>query len=148
MTAGPAPTPAAAAAYCGPPGAGLSRGNGRRRFHRMETKMRFPLAVLILLLAGIGTAMADIRIDVSRYHGGNLIIIGSTEPNSTVTLDGKYNTKSDGNGIFKFTEHYKPDTCMSDIRAGSAVYSAVISGCLDPGFDGETMPMQTHASQK
>jgi hypothetical protein len=48
-----------------------------------------------------------------------------------VTLDGKYKTKSDGGGHFKFSVREKPDTCMSDIRSGSDVYSAVIAGFLD-----------------
>ena len=108
--------------------------------------MRF-LTACLLLLAGVSTAAADIRIDQSRYEDGKLIIAGVTKPDSTVTLDNKYKTKSDADGDFKFTEHYKPFTCMSDIRSGAADYSAVIAGCLDPGFDGETMPVKKAAAK-
>jgi hypothetical protein len=91
--------------------------------------MRWLVAVL-LLLAG-GSAQAEIRINESRYVDGTLTIAGETSPHRVVTLDGKYKTKSDGGGHFKFTEHYKPFTCMSDIRSGEDVYSAVIAGCLN-----------------
>jgi hypothetical protein len=94
------------------------------------------LAAAIGVLAGLASvsvARADIRINESRYADGTLVISGQTSPNRTVTLDNKYKTKSDGGGAFKFTEHYKPFTCMSDIRTGGDVYSAVIAGCLDPG---------------
>ena len=76
--------------------------------------MRF-LCAALLLLAGVGTAAADIRINQSHYGDGTLTIAGQTEPGKTVVLDGKYKTKSNADGDFTFTEHYKPDTCMSDI---------------------------------
>ena len=54
-------------------------------------------------------------------------------------------TKSDGGGYFKFTEHYKPFTCMSDISAGPDIYSAVISGCLDFGDRDDALPVKKAA---
>jgi hypothetical protein len=111
----------------------------------METTMRL-LAAALLLLAGIGAASADIRINESRYAGGKVIISGETAPSRTVTLDGKYKTKSDGQGRFTFSVKYKPSTCMSDIRSGRDIYSAVIAGCLDAGdVDG---PLPTQAAGK
>ena len=99
--------------------------------------MRF-LCAALLLMASAGPVAAEIRIDQSHYRNGTLTIDGRTDPQQTVVLDGKYKTKSNADGDFTFTEHYKPFTCMSDIRSGSSSYSAVISGCLDPGFDGDT----------
>ena len=99
--------------------------------------MRFLCAALILI-AGIGTAAASIRIDQSHYHNGTLTIVGRTDPGQTVTLDGKYKTKSNADGDFTFTEHYKPDTCMSEIHAGGSDYGAVIAGCYDAGVDDDT----------
>ncbi len=104
--------------------------------------MRF-LCAALLLLAGLAPAAASIRIDQSHYRNGTLTIIGRTDPDQTVTLDGKYKTKSDADGDFTFNEHEKPFTCMSDIRSGSSIYSAVIAGCLDPGFDGDTSTIET-----
>jgi hypothetical protein len=92
--------------------------------------MRWLTAILILL-AGLRVAAADIRIDESRYANGQTIIVGQTAPGRTLTLDGKFKTKSNGEGHFTFSVKYKPATCMSDIRAGEEVYSAVIAGCLD-----------------
>ena len=104
--------------------------------------MRF-LCAALLLLAGVGTAAANIRINQSHYRDGTLTIAGQTEPGKTVVLDGKYKTKSNADGDFTFTEHYKPDTCMSDIRSGGSDYAAVIAGCLDPRFDGDTVSIDT-----
>ena len=91
------------------------------------------LAVALALIAATSAARADIRINESRYADGKLVINGETAPNRTVTLDNKYTTKSDGGGLFTFTEDYKPFTCMSDIRSGDDIYSVVITGCLDAG---------------
>ena len=98
------------------------------------------LTAALLVLAGVGTASADIRINRSRYLDGQLLITGSTTPGRTVTLDDKYKTKSDAEGHFRFSVKYKPPTCMGDIRAGKDIYSAVIAGCLDPGFGDDTLP--------
>jgi hypothetical protein len=104
--------------------------------------MRWLYAALILI-AGIGAASADIRIDESRYVDGKLIITGETAPNRTVTLDKKFKTKSDGDGQFKFTVNkYKPADCMSDIRAGSDLYSAVIAGCFGVTNGAASAPAQ------
>ncbi|HET9715995.1 MAG TPA: hypothetical protein VFP60_07395 [Pseudolabrys sp.] len=107
--------------------------------------MRWLVAIL-LILVGRSAVQAEIRIDESRYVDGTLIISGQTAPNRTVTLDGKYKTKSDGGGHFKFTEHYKPFTCMSDIRSGEDVYSPVIAGCLLA--DSATQKNKTATDQK
>jgi hypothetical protein len=108
----------------------------------METKMRF-LCAALLLLAGVGTAAASIRIDQSHYKNGTLTIVGRTDPNQPVVLDGKYKTTSNADGGFKFAVHEKPFTCMSDIRSGTSDYGAVIAGCLDPGFDGASESIDT-----
>ena len=104
--------------------------------------MRWPAAALVLA-ALTGAARADIRINESRYVDGKLVVSGETAPNRAVTLDNKYTTKSDGGGYFSFTERYKPFTCMSDIRSGSDIYSAVISGCLDSGDVDGPLPKAT-----
>ena len=113
--------------------------------------MRWLCAALILL-SGIGTAAADIRINVSRYVDGTLIIKGDTEPGRTVVLDRKYKTKSDGEGHFVFSvKKYKPSDCMSDIKAGPDVYSAVIAGCFNTGIsldDPAVTPTKTTPAKK
>jgi hypothetical protein len=101
--------------------------------------MRWLCSALLLVL-GVTTAAAEIRVDESRYDNGKLIISGDTQPNRTVTLDKKYTTKSDGSGHFQFKVAYKPETCMSDLRAGNDIYSAVIAGCLDPGVRADKPP--------
>ncbi len=61
---------------------------------------------------------------------GKLIVTGETKPAETITLDKKYKTKSADNGHFQFNIPYKPTHCMTDIRAGKDIHSAVISGCF------------------
>jgi hypothetical protein len=97
--------------------------------------MRWPAAAL-LLFSAIGTASAEIRIDESRYEDGKTVIAGETGPGRTITLDDKYTAKSDGEGHFKFAVKYKPPTCVSDIKAGEDIYSAVIAGCFGATTDG------------
>jgi hypothetical protein len=63
------------------------------------------------------------------------MVSGDTAPGRAVTLDGKDKTKADGEGHFEFDVKYKPPTCMSDIRAGDDVYSAVIAGCFGAATD-------------
>ncbi len=107
-------------------------------------KMRSVAAALIVL-AGTSVAQADIRINESRYVEGTLIVSGETSPNRTVTLDNTYTTTSDDGGDFTFkVKNYKPSLCMSDIRSGNDIYSAVIAGCLDSA-DRET-PLPPTAS--
>lgn len=107
------------------------------------------LAAALLLAAGVSAARADIRINESRFEAGTLIVSGETSPDRAVTLDDKYKTKSDGEGRFTFTLRYKPSTCMSDIRSGDDIYSAVIAGCLDAGdVDGPLPDDKTPAAPK
>lgn len=89
-----------------------------------------PGLALVVFIAGAGAAQADIRITDSHYLNGTLVVSGETEPNNTVTLDDRFKTKADGGGHFTFKVQEKPDTCMSDIRSGADIYSAVISGCF------------------
>jgi hypothetical protein len=103
--------------------------------------MRWLVAALILIY-GISAALGDIRIDESRYENGKTVITGETAPDLTVTLDGKYKTQSNDNGNFKFSVRYKPTTCMSDIKAGDDVYSAVIAGCFGTGASNITTPIK------
>lgn len=106
--------------------------------------MRWLCAALILI-AGLRAAAAEIRIDESRYERGIETVTGLTGPHLTVTLDGKFETQSDAGGRFTFSVKEKPPTCMSDIRAGDDVYSAVIAGCLDPGDTEMPLPPQQTA---
>jgi hypothetical protein len=75
-------------------------------------------------------ASAAIRIIDSIYADDTLLVTGQVRPNTRVTLDGKYVTMSDGSGRFQFREHYKPQTCMSNITTDEDSYSAIITNCL------------------
>ena len=89
-----------------------------------------PVAMAIVLLLGAAPAHASIRIDEARFENGMLTVTGQATPNQKVTLDGKYGTKADGGGHFKFHAAYKPLTCMANLTAGDDSYSAIVIGCL------------------
>lgn len=89
------------------------------------------LLTLLALVAVTTAARAEIRITVSRFDNNRYELEGQTAPNRTVTIDGKFKTQSNGGGYFTFTRAgYKPPDCMSDIRSGDDIYSAVIAGCF------------------
>ena len=93
--------------------------------------MRGSCAILAaVLLLGINSASAAIRIADSIYADHVLLVTGQARPNTRVTLDGKYVTTSDSGGHFEFREHYKPQTCMSSITTDEDSYSAIITNCL------------------
>jgi hypothetical protein len=119
--------------HCGARPSGLKKKAERATStcQRAETDMR-TLCALILFVFGVSAASAEIRINVSRYENGQLTVSGETKPNEAVTLDDKYKTTSDAAGRFAFHLNYKPELCMTDINAGTDVYSAVIAGCLLP----------------
>jgi hypothetical protein len=89
------------------------------------------LLALLTMAAAVNAARADIRITISRFENNQIEIEGQSAPNSTVTIDGKFKVKADGGGYFDFKHAgYKPPDCMSDIRSGDDIYSAVIAGCF------------------
>lgn len=96
----------------------------------MTKSIHLLFAVLALAVA-TSVARAEIRITVSRFDNNQLKIEGHTAPNRAVTIDSKFKTQSDGGGYFEFKQTgYKPAGCMSDIRSGTDIYSAVIAGCF------------------
>jgi hypothetical protein len=93
--------------------------------------MRGSCAILAaVLLLGMNSASAAIRIVDSIYADDVLLVTGQAGPHTRVTLDGKYVTMSDGRGHFEFREHYKPQTCLSSITTDEDSYSAIITNCL------------------
>ncbi len=97
--------------------------------------MHWLLAALLLAI-GPAIARADIMVVQSRYADGMLTVIGQTEGGRTVTLDRQFETEAGPDGRFRFHVNHKPESCMSDLRAGSDVYSAVIAGCFGVTTDG------------
>jgi hypothetical protein len=90
-----------------------------------------PVFSAALLILTVVAAHAEIRITMSRFDHNQFQIEGQTAPNRTVTIDGKFKTQSNSGGYFEFKRFgYKPPDCMSDIRSGDDIYSAVIAGCF------------------
>ena len=89
------------------------------------------LFALLSLAVFASAARAEIRITVSRFDNNQFEIEGQTAPNRAVIIDGKFKIQSNGGGYFEFKQMgYKPVDCMSDIRSGNDIYSAVIAGCF------------------
>lgn len=89
-----------------------------------------PAAFAAVLALCAAPASAAIRITSSHYQDGVTVVTGQTSPNRTVTMDGRFTTKSDSGGHFKFRTEYKSTTCMASIVSGEDAYSALIVGCL------------------
>ncbi|MDQ2081103.1 hypothetical protein RA307_13010 [Xanthobacteraceae bacterium Astr-EGSB] len=90
---------------------------------------RLPLTACALLLMGM-PVHAEITITQSEYAAGVLVVRGETsQPNQRVTLDGRFDTRTDSVSQFVFRVRYLPPDCTADIRAGRETHPVVITNC-------------------
>jgi hypothetical protein len=90
---------------------------------------RPPLIACVLLLMGV-PAHAEITITQSEYAAGVLVVRGETsQPNQRVTLDGRFDTRTDSVSRFVFRVRYLPSDCTADIRAGRETHPLVVTNC-------------------
>lgn len=92
--------------------------------------------VALALLLGLGLlaagspAAAEISVAQAEYADDTLILRGRTErPNTRVTLDDRYATRSAPNGKFSFQIGYQPADCSVDLRTRHATRTVVIANC-------------------
>ena len=87
------------------------------------------LAVALALLSH--SALADIIIDQAMIAGGELRVMGrlSRPRQTTVTLDGQHQTRTDANGRFAFRLIYHPATCIVNLQADDEQRQAVVGYC-------------------
>jgi hypothetical protein len=93
--------------------------------------MRRKLYVVSALVAiWCSTAYAKITIRQVEYTGNMLLVRGETaRPGQTVTLAGRYKTRTDRNRRFQFRVPYLPPDCLADVRAGAELYLISIANC-------------------
>jgi hypothetical protein len=105
---------------------------------------RFLVGVLIALNSV--PAWALINIDFAAISGGELRVVGrlSSPAEATVTLDDRYETRTDASGRFSFRVAYHPATCIVAVKSGHETPQVVVAGCAQrgPGEPSTTMPPQ------
>src|SRR5262245_22979160 len=75
-------------------------------------------------------ACAKITIRQAQYTGGMLLVRGETaRAGQTVTLAGRYKTRTDRNGRFRFRARYLPRDCLLDVRSGPELDLVSIANC-------------------
>lgn len=75
-------------------------------------------------------AYAKITIRQAQYTGGMLLVRGETaRAGQTVTLAGRYKTRTDRNGRFRFRVRYLPRDCLLDVRLGPELDLVSIANC-------------------
>ena len=89
-----------------------------------------------LALAFIGVsfmasaAHAAISVQRAEYKGGVLVLSGKTsQPHTTVTLDGTYKARSDSERSFQFRIRYRPSNCTVRLQSGVDIFHARLSQC-------------------
>lgn len=84
----------------------------------------------LLVAVGCGTGHAKITIRQAKYADGILVVQGLTgQRGQTVTLAGRYKTRTDRSGRFAFRVRYLPRDCLAEISVGQEIYLASIANC-------------------
>ena len=102
-------------------------------------RLQFPTLVCLAALSAFSAAPAQAEITVrqAEYRGGVLRIVGETsQPDQKVTLDRRYETRTNDNKQFRFRIRYLPRNCTATLRAGSQVRPAVIANCEPVAIEG------------
>lgn len=93
-------------------------------------RIRTALAVGGMAFFFSAAATAEIRIETARYAGGVLLVRGQTAaPFQIVSLDGRYERRSDKDGYFVFRIAYRPLFCAVDLTSGSEFKSVEVENC-------------------
>jgi len=94
----------------------------------------------------VAPVRAEMRIEAAKITGGDLWIIGSADdPDTEITLDGRFTQRTDSSGYFEFRVVYHPATCIATIRTPKQSRDVVVNGCGQqgpqaPGLIGPTGP--------
>jgi hypothetical protein len=96
-----------------------------------KASVRWRLCLFSALVAvWPSVAHAKIIIRQAQYTGGMLLVRGETAwPGQTVTLAGRYKTRTDRNGRFRFRVRYLPRDCLLEVRSGPDLDLVSIANC-------------------
>ena len=87
-----------------------------------------------LIAACMTSAYADVKVEDAKITGGYLWVLGyADEPDSEITLDGKFPQHTDARGYFEFRVVYHPATCIVMLRTPKQSRNIVVSGCGQQG---------------
>jgi len=107
------------------------------------------------LLAGVAVvlsstpAMADIIVDQAMITAGELRVVGrlTRARQTSVTLDGTHQTRSEANGRFTFRLVYHPANCIVTLQADEERREAVVGFCGQRGPEGQRTEASAAAEQ-
>jgi hypothetical protein len=110
-----------------------------------QRPLNLPLVLLALAASTAPVyAAGDIAIIDARIAGGELVVRGTTLPNSWVRLDGQpesiFNVKAGADGTFEFGIVYHPGDCVVDLQRVilpaklGAAKSALVANCGPAGL--------------
>jgi hypothetical protein len=112
--------------------------------------LRILATSLIALVLGLSTAMAqtgqpttiapNLRVSLVAVASGRLVIIGSTLPNTVVTLDQRFNARANGRGDFTFSLLYVVEDCIVDLSTRFGLGRALVGNCGPKGAVGAVGP--------
>jgi hypothetical protein len=92
------------------------------------------LAATLCAAATASKAAGEISIDMAMISNGDLNIYGHLSPprSTSITLDGRYSTRSDQDGRFAFQLAYHPETCVVTLKSDAVSRQAVVGYCSRP----------------
>jgi hypothetical protein len=94
------------------------------------------LSLVLLAAATAPAAAQQISVTTATVEAGKLVIEGkSPQPKQKVTLDGRFNEKSNGSRAFRFSlDDYLPPSCIVSLKAGALLTTAVVANCGPRGL--------------
>jgi hypothetical protein len=96
---------------------------------------------LAALLGWTPSAHADIKVEGAKITGGDLWIVGSVdEPDTEISLDGRFQRRTDIRGFFEFRVVYHPASCIATLRTPYQAREVVVGDCGQQGPRGERGP--------
>jgi hypothetical protein len=95
---------------------------------------RLILASALCASASVSYAAGNIDVDMALIANGNLKVFGRLIPPRAghVTLDEKYDARSDQEGRFSFEIPYHPETCIVTLKSEATSRQAVVGYCSRP----------------
>ena len=112
----------------------------------------FTIALTLACLASLAPARAQVRVPkpansqlsvtAAKIEAGDLLIEGRTiKPNTVVTLDEKYEAKSNAQRQFSFRINYLPRGCSVMLKEGNDTREVIVANCsVTPGPEGPVGP--------
>lgn len=97
---------------------------------------RLMLFAAFCVLSSRAYANGEISINMALISNGDLTVFGTLSPPhaANVSLDDKYDARSDQDGRFSFRVPYHPERCVVTLKSETVSRQAVVGYCSQPHF--------------